>query len=129
LYKTINKIINYHNQDATFLNNIKNWSPWYSWNITWLNETSSATDHIAQFVASSTHHWRGRAKTRWLGIGIMCLNGATCLSVDCYVWMERHVYPLTVMSEWSDMSIHWLPFRHNSQWIDMSLHSDITVNG
>ena len=26
---------------------------------------------------------RRKANTGWLGIRIMCLNGATCLSVDC----------------------------------------------
>ena len=37
------------------------------------------------FVASplSTQPYGVRAKTVWLGIRIMCLSGATCLSVDC----------------------------------------------
>jgi len=37
------------------------------------------------FVASpiSTQYKGGRSKTGWLGIGIMCPNGATCLSADC----------------------------------------------
>ena len=37
------------------------------------------------FVASplSTQHKGERAKTGWLGIRKMCLNGATCLSADC----------------------------------------------
>jgi hypothetical protein len=37
------------------------------------------------FVASplSTRYYGERAKTGWLGIGIMCPSGATCLSADC----------------------------------------------
>jgi hypothetical protein len=37
------------------------------------------------FVASplSKQHSGARAKTRWLGIRIMFLSGATCLSADC----------------------------------------------
>jgi len=37
------------------------------------------------FVASplGTQHQGERAKTGWLGIGIMCPSGATCLSADC----------------------------------------------
>ena len=37
------------------------------------------------FVASplNTHHYGVRAKTGWLGIGIMCPSGETCLSADC----------------------------------------------
>ena len=31
----------------------------------------------------STQHKEGRTMTGWLGIGIMCLNGATCLPRDC----------------------------------------------
>ena len=37
------------------------------------------------FVASllSMKHSAERAKTGWLGIGIMCPSGATCLPTDC----------------------------------------------
>jgi len=37
------------------------------------------------FVASplSTHHYGEGTKTGWLGIGIMCPSGTTCLSADC----------------------------------------------
>jgi len=31
----------------------------------------------------NTQHQGERAKTGWLGIRIMCLSGATCLSADC----------------------------------------------
>ena len=36
------------------------------------------------FVASllSSQHYGERVKTGWLGIRIMCLNGATCLPTD-----------------------------------------------
>jgi len=39
------------------------------------------------FVASplSTQDEGERAKTGWLGIRIMCLSGATCLSANCCV--------------------------------------------
>ena len=31
----------------------------------------------------STQHKGERAKTVWLGMGIVCPSGATCLPVDC----------------------------------------------
>jgi len=35
-------------------------------------------------VASANHqHWGVKAKTGWLGIGIMCPSEETCLPVDC----------------------------------------------
>jgi hypothetical protein len=38
-----------------------------------------------EYVASplSTQHYGERAKTGWLGIRIMCPNGATCFPADC----------------------------------------------
>jgi hypothetical protein len=50
---------------------------------------SGKTENYAfEYSASvlSRQYYSERAKTRWLGIGIMCPNGATCL------------YPRTVVS-------------------------------
>ena len=42
-------------------------------------------DYKLVFVASplSTQHYGERAKIGWLGIRILCLSRATCLSADC----------------------------------------------
>jgi hypothetical protein len=50
-----------------------------------LNYPSERIHGVMVFVVSqlSTQYLGERAKTGWLGIRIMCLGGATCLSEDC----------------------------------------------
>ena len=40
-------------------------------------------DYEIGICCLSAKHKGERAKTDWVEIRIMCLNGATCLSVDC----------------------------------------------
>jgi hypothetical protein len=46
--------------------------------------SGQATDYEIGICCFSAKYAGERAKTRWLGIRIMCPSWATCLSVDCY---------------------------------------------